>query len=442
MKFLSKYKKTIMLLFKLFLVLLPTALYMLMLFTQYPQVRVSFFLKGFYVLGLVYIVLFCVLSMTYGCFKIGILRLRELIYSYFLAIFISNFISYLQMCLIVGQMLPMGELCILCVVQMIAAAALYIAANRTYFSLYPARRITVVYGGANEDLEVVKKFIQIPERYNICKLCLDTMPEDELLRAIDAEPAVLLCEIALPLREKLISYCYEHNKRLFLMPTMQDIMVNSAHCTQVSDSIVYLCKNRLMSTEQAIVKRAMDLLISGLGLVVLSPLMLLTAIAIKVTDRGPVFIRQERLTLNGKIFKLYKFRSMIVNAEQDGKARLASKDDRRITPVGRVIRRLRIDELPQLINILQGDMSVVGPRPERPEIMAQYEQIFPEFKYRLKAKAGLTGYAQIYGKYNTRFEDKVKMDLLYIERYSLLLDLQLIFGTVKILFMKDSTEGV
>ena len=170
--------------------------------------------------------------------------------------------------------------------------------------------------------------------------------------------------------------------------------------------------------------------------------MLLTAIAVKACDGGPVIFSQERVTVDGRRFRVYKFRSMIVNAEKDGVAVLASQHDSRITPVGKVIRATRLDELPQLYNILRGDMSLVGPRPERPEIMKKYEESIPEFSYRLKVKAGLTGYAQVYGKYNTTAYDKLKMDLMYIENYSLLMDLKLLFMTVKVMFMKESTEGL
>ena len=171
--------------------------------------------------------------------------------------------------------------------------------------------------------------------------------------------------------------------------------------------------------------------------------MLATAIAIKVTDGGPVFYKQVRLTKNGKLFNVLKFRSMRVDAEKDGKARLSTgeKDDR-ITPVGRVIRKVRIDELPQLLNILSGSMSLVGPRPERPEIAELYEQVLPEFRLRLQAKAGLTGYAQVYGKYNTTPYDKLQMDLMYIATSSVLEDLRIIMATIKILFVPESTDGV
>ena len=142
------------------------------------------------------------------------------------------------------------------------------------------------------------------------------------------------------------------------------------------------------------------------------------------------------------MFKVYKFRSMRTDAESDGVARLAGENDDRITPVGKVIRKVRIDELPQILNVLKGDMSIVGPRPERPELAAENEKIMPEFSYRLKVKAGLTGYAQVLGKYNTTPYDKLRLDLMYIEQYSFLLDLKLILMTIKILFVPESTEGV
>jgi len=195
--------------------------------------------------------------------------------------------------------------------------------------------------------------------------------------------------------------------------------------------------------ETVLAKRIFDIAVSAAALLILSPVMLITAIAIKLTDGGPVLYRQPRLTKNGKVFNVLKFRSMRVDAEKDGIARLSTGDkDDRITPVGRIIRKVRIDELPQLLNILGGSMSVVGPRPERPEIAEQYEKELPEFRLRLQVKAGLTGYAQVYGKYNTTPYDKLQMDLMYIANPSFLEDLRIIFATVKILFVPESTDGV
>ena len=190
-------------------------------------------------------------------------------------------------------------------------------------------------------------------------------------------------------------------------------------------------------------KRAIDIVVSLIAAIILSPVFLSTAIAIKATDHGPVFYKQVRLTKDGKEFKILKFRSMRVDAEKDGVARLSTgENDSRITPVGKIIRACRVDELPQLFNILKGDLSIVGPRPERPEIASQYCEEMPEFALRLQAKAGLTGYAQVYGKYNTTPYDKLTMDLMYIAHPSIVEDLKIMLATVKILFLPESTEGV
>ena len=176
--------------------------------------------------------------------------------------------------------------------------------------------------------------------------------------------------------------------------------------------------------------------------IIASPVMLFTAAAIKLYDKGPVFYKQIRCTKYEREFEIYKFRSMIVNAEGDGVAKLAKENDERITPVGKFIRATRVDELPQLFNIIKGDMSFVGPRPERPEIMKQYCEEMPEFPFRTRVKAGLTGYAQVYGKYDTTPYDKLKLDLFYIENYSLWTDIKLILMTVKTVLKKEATEGV
>ena len=182
-------------------------------------------------------------------------------------------------------------------------------------------------------------------------------------------------------------------------------------------------------------------MLSLIALIVLSPILVITAIAIKLEDHGDIFFTQDRCTIDGRVFKIYKFRSMIMDAEKDGRPHPAGEKDDRITKVGHIIRACRVDELPQLINILKGDMSIVGPRPERVEHVKLYTEQIEEFPFREKVKGGLTGYAQVYGRYNTTALDKLKLDLIYITNYSILLDIQIIFETVKILFRKESTEG-
>ena len=207
------------------------------------------------------------------------------------------------------------------------------------------------------------------------------------------------------------------------------------------DTPLCLCNNLGISNFQLFWKRFFDVVLSGLALIVLSPILLIVAIAIHAEDGGPVFFKQERVTLGGKRFMILKFRSMIVDAEKDGRPHPAGEKDDRITKVGNVIRATRIDELPQLWNIFRGDMSIVGPRPERWEHDEKYTKEVPEWPLRLKVKGGLTGYAQVYGKYNTTALDKLKLDLFYITNYSLVLDVQIIFETLKIVLRKDSTEG-
>ena len=189
-----------------------------------------------------------------------------------------------------------------------------------------------------------------------------------------------------------------------------------------------------------LLKRAFDVVMSSLMIVMLCPVLLAVAVWIKVDSEGPVFYRQERVTQYGRKFRIFKFRTMVTNADKMGTL-VTTKNDSRITKVGEKIRKCRLDELPQLFNILRGDMSLVGPRPERIENVYEYSKKYPEFELRHRVKGGLTGFAQLYGKYNTSPEDKLHMDLIYVETYSLLLDLKLLILTFKVLFMRESTEG-
>ena len=221
-----------------------------------------------------------------------------------------------------------------------------------------------------------------------------------------------------------------------------DIVLKGSQNLHLFDTPLLYTKSDPIEGEQRTIKRVFDIVFALIMTVITSPIMLITAVAVKICDGGSVFYRQTRCTRGNKEFQIIKFRSMIEHAEEDGQARLASKHDDRITPVGRVIRKLRIDELPQLFNVIRGDMSFVGPRPERPEKIKEYIEKMPEFSYRTKVAAGITGYAQVYGKYNTRPYDKLKLDLYYIENFSIWLDLRLLVLTVKTLFMIGSAEGV
>ena len=254
--------------------------------------------------------------------------------------------------------------------------------------------------------------------------------------------AVVIWDINEKDRNSILKFCYARSIRVYVMPKISDVILVGSEELHVFDTPILLTREYSLSMEQRFIKRSIDVVCSLILLVITSPLMLLTALAIKLYDGGPVLYKQVRCTVNRKEFYIMKFRSMRTDAEKDGVARLAQKNDSRITPIGKFIRKCRIDELPQLINILKGDMSFIGPRPERPEIIEQYLEVMPEFAYRMKVKAGLAGFAQVYGKYNTSFYDKLLMDLMYISRPSILEDLTIILATLRILTSKESTEGI
>ena len=253
---------------------------------------------------------------------------------------------------------------------------------------------------------------------------------------------MILNDVPAQMRNEILTFCYRWRVRTYVAPELTDVMLRGAKNISLFDVPLLLVKGTGLTPAQRVTKRAMDIVLSAMALLVFAIPMAAVAIAIKLEDGGPVFYKQKRMTRGGREFDILKFRSMIVDAEKYAGAVLATENDPRITKVGKFIRATRLDEIPQILNIFLGDMSVVGPRPERKVLADQIMQEVPEFDYRLKVRGGLTGYAQIYGKYNTSSYDKLRLDLMYIENYSLLLDIKLIILTLRIIFSKDSTEGV
>jgi exopolysaccharide biosynthesis polyprenyl glycosylphosphotransferase len=280
-----------------------------------------------------------------------------------------------------------------------------------------------------------------PDKYNIAKLIPVEDGFESICQQIQEYDAVIINDVHAQIRNDILKFCYQNSIRTYLTPKITDIVVRGAESIALFDTPLLLVKGTGLTPADAFWKRAMDLLLSLIATVIASPIMLLVALAIKLEDGGPVFYKQARVTLGGKVFNILKFRSMIVDAEKEGHSIPATGKDPRITKVGRFIRACRVDELPQLLNILKGDMSIVGPRPERVEHMESYGKNIPEFALRTKVKGGLTGYAQVYGKYNTSPYDKLRLDMVYIENYSLALDIKLILMTLRILLKKESTEG-
>lgn len=395
---------------------------------------------GNWVVVALFFVLYILFCRIYDGFLISINRISEIVYSQALSSVISDFLLYVVICLLSKRLVNPLPLFGALVVQVLLSGLWAYCAHRWYFSKFPAKRTAVIYD-VREGLERLVEEYGLEKKFKI-QIAMNVqqaLANKELLNQMET---VFLSGIHSHDRNILLKYCVEKDINVYVIPRIGDVLMSGAQSMHMFHLPMLQVGRYHPSPVYLFLKRGFDILASGIATVILSPVFLATAIAIKRYDGGPVFYKQQRLTKDGRIFEVLKFRSMRVDAEKDGVARLSTGDkDDRITPVGRFIRKVRIDELPQLLNILKGDMTICGPRPERPEIAAQYEEDLPEFRLRLQAKAGLTGYAQVYGKYNTTPYDKLVMDLMYIAHPSFLQDLQIMFATVKILFMKESTEG-
>lgn len=387
-----------------------------------------------------YTLILFLITKLYDGFKLGYLRLMDVLYSQILALLCSNVLMYIQLCIISRDYMNPMKLVGMTVVELVLIVAWVLLWSWVYTKIYPPRQMLLVYGG-RPPKNLVEKLHSRKDKYQICEMISAQKGTDIVCRRIDRYENVVLCDMPLEIQSSIVEYCFQHSIRSYIVPKITDIMLLGAEQIHLFDTPILLLRNQGLGVEQVIVKRFMDLVISFLMLILTSPLMLLIALCIKVQDGGPVIYKQKRLTKDGREFDICKFRSMRMDSEQSG-ARLAQKGDSRVTPVGKIIRNLHFDELPQLFHILKGDMSLVGPRPERPEIAKQYKSQVPEFEFRLKVKAGLTGYAQVYGKYNTTPEDKLKLDLFYIEHYTVWMDMKLLLLTFKILFQKENTEGI
>ena len=400
-----------------------------------------FVYKGKYVLMGVYAILLYAMFLNSDCTMFGQLHRVDLIIGQIISLFVVNGITYLQLCLIGNAVLSFMPILYLTLVEVVLAIVLIFAYTNLYHRLYAPHDMLLVYGN-RRGVELKVKMDTRKDKYNISGLISCQEGFDAIIQEIPKYDAVILNDVPSPLRNDLLKFCYRYRVRTYIAPKLTDIMVRGARNITLFDTPLLLVKGTGLTPAERVAKRTMDIVLSALALLILSPVMLLVAAAIKLEDGGPVFYRQKRMTRNGQEFDILKFRSMVVDAEKYAGAVLATDNDPRITRVGRIIRPFRIDELPQLLNILKGDMSIVGPRPERKAIADAYCKEIPEFAYRLKVRGGLTGYAQIYGKYNTSAYDKLRLDLMYIENYSLMLDIKLIILTLRILFSKESTEGV
>ena len=392
--------------------------------------------RGKYVLMGIYFILMLVIIHLCEGFKYGILKIADVLFSQWIAIFIVNVVTYLQLCLMANIMIPVKPMLLLTAGDfLLSGISVYI-----FFAIYErhskASKLLMVYGN-KESVGLKLKMDTRADSYNIKNIVSIDEGIDKICQMLADYDGIVISDVSAEQRNDLLKYCYMHEIETYITPKISDVIISGGEGIHQFDTPLVMINTTGLTPEQEIVKRFFDVVLCVIAAVVLSPLMLIVALAIKLEDHGPVFYKQARVTKDGKVFDILKFRSMVEDAEQ----RPATDDDDRITKVGHVIRATRIDELPQIFNIIKGDMSIVGPRPERTEHVEKYTAAIPEFEFRNKVKGGLTGYAQIYGKYNTSAYDKIKLDLMYIENYSFLLDLKLILMTIRIVFKKESTEG-
>ena len=393
-------------------------------------------------------VLYCVLMVffikTYNAYLLGSAKIHILVFGQFLSQVISIILVYLIVSIAWNHFdNPLVFLPMLMIQLLINFIWSYFG-DAFFYKICGRHKVLLIYRNNIDKIRFGNiRGKQIERNYEIAEELQYDGSFRELREKLEGYDTIFVAGINSQCRNGLLKYCKDKNVQGFFLPHIGDTIMQDAKHAKAFDTPVLSISRKELSPEYAFIKRVFDIISSGIALILLSPIFLVTSIAIKLSDGGPVFYRQTRLTRDEKEFEILKFRSMRVDAEKDGVARLSQgENDDRVTPVGRIVRRYRLDELPQLWNILKGDMSVVGPRPERPQIAEMYYEQMPEFKLRLQVKAGLTGYAQIYGKYNTSPYEKLEFDLLYINNMNILVDLQLCFATVMALVKKESTEGV
>lgn len=443
MKILKRFKSTIVMLIKFALFTMLFAIFFLIFGIE--NAWLLHMSRTAATTMLTFLVLGSASMSIYGGYRIGIYKSKPIISSMTLSTVITDFVTYIQLCIMNtnsanNQTFRFENfhllLLVLCL-QFIVIVGFAYFGNYIYFFINSPEKCCVITTSKTALNSVVPKIKKYRKQYEITDMILFTSPD--LFDIIDRCDTVFVYDVPISSRTMIVEYCYSKNKNIYYNFEMCDVVALRGRTAILDDKPLYASQVKELTFEQRAVKRAFDVFLSVLGLIILSPLFALCAILIKAEDGGKVLFKQKRATKDGKIFSVYKFRTM---KEKDSVNRSVTSDDDRITKVGNLLRKFRIDELPQLINIIKGDMSIVGPRPEMVENVDEYEDKLPEFSYRLRVKAGLTGHAQIAGKYNTSPKDKLVLDLMYIEKYSLWLDFKLIFQTLTVFFKAaESTEA-
>lgn len=380
-----------------------------------------------------------ILVKAFDGYAIGMKRTRDLVISMSAATILTDSFVFIQLC-VMSKVVASVPLLLLSIAIQLSINVVYTkVANVIYHYMNPPKSLLIIHGNKDSMETVKKKLKKYQNRFRIKKIM--RYDEEMLHRSIKAHSAVMLIDVPPEKKIYILKYCYKRDKQVYYVPDVSDLLINNAHHELIDDVSLFQNTRKSLTPEQIFGKRVFDVFFSALGLVFALPIIGICAIFIKNEDGGKIFYKQERTTIDGKKFKVLKLRTMIENAEKDKVAMLATEDDPRITKVGKILRKTRLDELPQLLNVFFGSMSIVGPRPERESIAEEYYKDLPEFKYRLRVKAGLTGFAQIAGNYNTAPKDKLMLDLLYIENYSIRLDFKIALQTLTVFMFPEKSEG-
>ena len=390
---------------------------------------------------------FCIVGLLFirifGQFDIGRRKSKPIIYSMALGTIFTDLVTYLQLMIMRTNKSSIRDfrlssiplLFLVIVIQIVVIILFTYGGNGLFFTIHKPERCCIITSSQKSLDEVTRVICKFKRQYKIDAIYDYRMKN--LLQKLNKIDTVFIYDVPIRYRSEIIDYCYKKRFNIYFNPEVGDVVEKSAEYYMMDDMTLLNSNKASMTMEQRIMKRLMDIGLAVVMGILSSPFWIVSAIAIKLQDGGSVIFKQKRATINGRVFEVYKFRTMKENVGNYS----ATKDDDRITPVGRILRKTRIDELPQLWNVLKGDMTFVGPRPEMLKNVNEYTHDMPEFQYRLRVKAGLTGYAQVRGKYNTTPRDKLIMDLMYIENFSILTDIKIIFQTFIVLLKSDSTEA-
>ena len=425
------YKRVVKFVGSAIIVLLELAAYYYVWMNCYNRnMTVAFWRRGNWLIAGEYLILSLVLHRLYGGLKVGIYKYWTLVYSHMLSIVGVNAFSYVQVVLFDKKMHNPAALLGLTALDFAMVLLWALAFKKIYAAMFPKRRLLLIYG-KKPMFHLVNRIDTRDDKYEIAEnISIDTGLERIIKQAEDYD-GVIIGDIPARARNQLMKLCYARNIRSYTVPKISDILLRTSVELNIFDSPLYLSRNDGgLAWDQAVVKRIEDIIVAGAMLLVTSPFFLIIAFLIWNTDKGPIFYTQERLTKDGKIFRIYKFRTMIVDAEKKSGPVKAGEKDPRILPVGRFLRATRMDELPQLFNILKGDMSLVGPRPERPQFVEKFKEEIPRYMVKHQVRPGLTGWAQVNGlRGDSSIKKRIEYDIYYIENWTVGFDIKIILMT-------------